>query len=174
MGAVPARFGNDFDALALVLLDRQLRGVEEDGVPASGKTGRDDVPLWAVVQMQGGRDRDPAGIRRPHREHGVDAGHLHVLDRRLDDDRSPQLLGGREDGLHREVVDDVDRGHAVTLREGTIEDGLGRYDRHLTTSRRDASPVLFLLAPGPDGLARGEAIVTAAVHHRDSLDIARD
>ena len=76
--------------------------------------------------------RDVPRVLHPHRVHGVEAGHLHVLDRGLEDDGRPELLGGGEDGLHREVVDDVDRRDAVPLGERAGEDLAGRNDRHAT------------------------------------------
>ena len=41
-----------------------------------------------------------------------------------------ELLGRRQDGLHRQVVDDVDRRDAVAVRERLLDDLLGWHDRH--------------------------------------------
>jgi hypothetical protein len=43
------------------------------------------------------RDRNAAGVCHPHRVHGVDPGHLDVLDRGLDDQWRPQFLGGGQE-----------------------------------------------------------------------------
>jgi hypothetical protein len=133
-----SRLGDDLDALPLVLLDRQLGGVEEDGVPALREAGADHVPFRAVVQVQ--RDRDPHvfRVRHPHGVHGVQAGHLHVLDRGLEDDGRPELLCGSQDCLHRKVVDHVDRRDAVSLGERAIENLPGWHNWHASTSSRNA------------------------------------
>ena len=57
VGAVLARLGHDLEALAFVLLDRQLVGVEEDRVPARGQAGADDLAVGAVVEVQRHRAR---------------------------------------------------------------------------------------------------------------------
>jgi hypothetical protein len=151
--AVAARLRHDLDALALVLLDGELAGVEEDRVPALRQARADHVPLGAVVEVQ--RDGDPHVLRvgEPHRVHRVQAGHLHVLDRRLEDDRGPQLLGGGEDGLHREIVDDVDGRDAVPAGERAVENLLGRHDWHASTLRRSARNLGVTGAP--DNVAIG-------------------
>src|ERR1035437_2899416 len=48
----------------------------------------------------------------------------------MDDDGRPQFLGGREHGLHGELVEYVDRGHAIPLGEGAVEDFTSRHNRH--------------------------------------------
>ena len=130
VGAVAAGLGHHLDRLPLVLLDRQQRGVEEDGVPALGQAVADHLPLGAVIEVQTGRHLDATGHRLPHRVEHAGADRLHGLHRGLDDDRRPGLHGTGEHILHGEVVDDVDRGHPVPLLEGGLQDVCQGCDGH--------------------------------------------
>ena len=128
--SVATRLGDDLDRLALVLLDAQLRAVEEDRVPALLEAERDHLALGAMVEMECDRNRERPGHLGPHREEHVGADRFHGLDRGLDDERRAQLLGRGQHRLHRQVVDDVDRGDTVAFRERALDDLLGRDDRH--------------------------------------------
>ena len=114
--------------------------------PAS-QAGRDPLAVRAVVEVQRHRDGHRVRPRAPHRVQRPGADRLHRLERRLDDQRRLELGRRGEHRLEREVVDDVDRRHAVALRERAIEDLTHRHDRHRTgtplvglhgRSRRDA------------------------------------
>ena len=73
-----------------------------------------------MIEMERDRDGDRLGQLAPHRVHDIHPGHDNVLDRGLDDDRRAQLFRGRQDCLHGEIVDDVDRRNTVALFEGAL------------------------------------------------------
>ena len=83
---------------------------------------------WSRCRVTG--TGDLVGPGAPHRVEGLGADRLHGLQRRLDDQRRLELGRRREHGLERQVVDDVDRRHAVALRERAVEDLTHRHDRH--------------------------------------------
>ena len=89
-----------------------------------------------MVEMECDRNRERPGHLGPHREEHVGADRFHGLDGRLDDERRAQLLGRGQHRLHRQVVDDVDRGNTIAFRERSLDDLLGRDDRHGSTSCR--------------------------------------
>ena len=59
--------------LAGVLLDAQLRAVEQDRVPALREAQADHRPVRAVVEVERDRHGDALGHRRPHGEQHVGA-----------------------------------------------------------------------------------------------------
>ena len=91
---------------------------------------RDPRPVGAVVEVQRHRDGHVVGPGAPHRVERLRAERLHRLQRGLDDERRLEVGRGRQDGLEREVVDDVDGRDPVALREGAIEDLTHRHYRH--------------------------------------------
>ena len=130
--AVAAGLGHDLDALARVLLDAQLRGVEQDGVPAGREARGDHRAVRAVVEVEGDRHAD---VRR-HRRHIANITSTPVSSRCFTDvctmSGARSSSAAASDGLHRQVVDDVDGRHAIALVERPPEDLLGRNDRHVT------------------------------------------
>ena len=68
--AVPAGLGDDLDRLPLVLLDRQVRGVEEHRVPAPLEALGDHRAVGAVVEVQRDRHLDARRHRRPTSRRG--------------------------------------------------------------------------------------------------------
>ena len=84
----------------------------------------------AVVQVQRHRDRHVADQGPEDAEELVAAVRPDRLDRRLQDDRRLLLDGGGEHRLDAQVVDDVEGGDAVPLRERAVEDLLHRDDGH--------------------------------------------
>ena len=71
VGAVAARLGHDLVGLALVLLDRQRRGVEQHGVPAAlqARVMTSRSGQWSRCRVTG--TSMPAGHRPPHAEEHV-------------------------------------------------------------------------------------------------------
>ena len=130
LGAVPLGLGDDLDRLARVLGDVELGAVEQHRVPAGLEAGRDPLAVRAVVQVQRHRHGHRVGAGTPDRRELAGTEGLHGLQRRLDDQRRLEVRRRGQDGLQREVVDDVDRGDAVALREGAIEDLPHRHHRH--------------------------------------------
>ncbi len=128
--AVAVGLGDDLDRLARVLLDVELRAVEQDGVPARVEAARDPLAVGAVVEVQRDRDGDRVGPRAPDRVERVRAERLHRLERRLDDQRRLELGRRGEHRVEREVVDDVDRRDAVALGERPVQDPAHRHDGH--------------------------------------------
>ena len=131
--AVPPGLGHHLDRLAGVLVHRQRRPVEEHRVPPGVQAGGDHLALRAVVEVQ--RHGDARRLRQRPEEPVEDLGahRLHRLDRGLDDERRADLLGRRDHGVEGEIVDDVERRHAVSLGEGAVEDLLERRDWQRTS-----------------------------------------
>ena len=145
-----ARLGDHLDGLAGVLVDGQGRAVEEHRVPPGLEAGRDDLAVRAVVEVQRHGHGRGLGHRPEHVVEHPGADRLHRLDRGLDDQRRAQLLGGRDHGVEREVVDHVERRHPVPLGEGAVEDLLERDDWQRTLpGRRDASRLRLCTHPQP-------------------------
>ena len=129
------RLLDDLLGLALVLLDRKRRPVEEHGVPAGLQAFRDHLALGAVVKVKGDRDFDPGGHRAPHLEKHVSPDGSHRLHRRLHDHRRAEVDRGRKHRLERQVVDDVEGCDAVAVLERTVEHVLQCDDRHAEPPR---------------------------------------
>ena len=132
----PVRLGlrHHLGALLPVLLDAEVGPVEEHRVPALLQAEADDLALRAMVEVERHRHVQVGGHRRPHGVEDVGSDRLHGLHRGLHDHRRPELFGGGEHRLHRQVVDDVDRRHAVPLLERPLHDVLGWHHRHSSTS----------------------------------------
>ena len=134
LSAVAVGLGHHLDGLARVLLDVELGAVEEHRVPAGPQARGDPLAIGTVVEVQGHRHGRVVGPHAPHRVEGAGADRLHRLQRRLDDERRLEIGGRGQHRLERQVVDDVDRRHAVALREGRIEDLTHGHDGHGTAA----------------------------------------
>jgi hypothetical protein len=130
--AVGGGLRDDLDRLQRVLGDVEFRPVEEDRVPALAQAGRDPRAVRAMVEVERDRDRHVLGPGPPDRHELPGAHRLDGLQRRLNDQGRVEIGGGGEHGLERQVVHDVDRGHAVAVREGGVENLTHRHDRHRT------------------------------------------
>ena len=120
--AMGARLLDHLGGLTRVLLDVEMRAVEQDGVPAGLQALRGPFALGAVVEMKGDRDRRLVGHRAEHLVQHVCPDGLHGLDRRLDDQGRVELGGGVDHGLQADVVDHVEGCNAVALLKRGIED----------------------------------------------------
>jgi hypothetical protein len=130
--AVAPRLGHDLRRLPLVLLHaRQVRTVEQHRVPTCLQTRRQHRAVRTMIEVQ--RDRHRRRLREGTK-HGVERlqpDRLHRFDGSLNDERRPELAGGRNHRLECQVVNDVERRDAVTLTEGVIKNRLGGNDRQM-------------------------------------------
>jgi len=84
-----------------------------------------------VIEMEGHRHGRVLGHRAEHLVEHLRPDGLDRLEGRLDDEGRVELGGGVDHGPQAHVVHDVERGDAVPLFEGGIEDVSEGGDRHL-------------------------------------------
>ncbi len=129
--AMPVRQRDHFLGLRQIVLVGQPGGVEQHRVPSLGDAFLQDLTVRAVVQVQRRRNGHAPRHFREHNPDEPGAHLLHGLHRNLHDDRRPRLLGRGQHGVHRQVVDDVERSHSVTFLKGIAEDLLHRNYWHV-------------------------------------------
>jgi hypothetical protein len=87
-----------------------------------------------VVEVHGHRHGGVPRHRPEHADQPLAPVGADGLDRGLQDDRRALLLGGGEDGVDGQVVQDVEGRDAVPVGEGAVEDLLRAHDRHRASS----------------------------------------